>query len=61
MISQSPTLPERLTKEKSRLEIEIGQIGPGPRMNTLLDKIRQLDAAAQINAWISSPGLRAPT
>ena len=61
MADRSSTLHERLTREKARLQIEVGQIGPGLIRNRLLDKIRQLDAASQINQWITSPGLRAPT
>jgi hypothetical protein len=57
---QSPTLYERLRAEKKRLETEVGQIGPGSARDKLLDKLRQLDAAANINEWLLSPRLRAP-
>jgi hypothetical protein len=36
-------------------------LGPGLRRNRLSEKLRQLDVAAHINEWLSSPGLRAPT
>jgi hypothetical protein len=60
-LNKSPTLYERLTEEKKRLEIQLGLAGPGLSRNKLLDKLRQLDTAAHINEWLSSPGLRAPT
>jgi hypothetical protein len=59
-LNKSPTLFERLTEEKKRLDIQLGQVGPGVARNKLLDKLRQLDTAAHINEWLSSPGLRAP-
>jgi hypothetical protein len=59
-LDQSPTLYERLRAEKKRLETEVGQIGPGSARDKLLDKLRQLDAAANINEWLLSPRLRAP-
>jgi hypothetical protein len=60
-LDKSPTLYERLTAEKKRLETEAGQVGPGSIRDKLLEKLRQLDAATHINEWLSSPGLRAPT
>jgi hypothetical protein len=60
-LNKSPTLYERLTKEKKRLESEANRAGPGLIRNKLLEKIRQLDVAAHVNEWLSSPGLRAPT
>ena len=59
-LNRSPTLSERLSAEKKRLETDLGQVGPGTARNKLLDKLRQLDTAAHINEWLSSPGLRAP-
>jgi hypothetical protein len=60
-LNESPTLFERLSAEKKRLEMQLGLVGPGVAQNKLLDKLRQLDTAAHINNWLSSPGLRAPT
>lgn len=60
-LNKSPTLFERLSEEKKRLEIRLGPVGAGMERNKLLDKLRQLDTAAHINEWLSSPGLRAPT
>ncbi len=60
LINKSPTLYERLTDEKKRIEAAAALLGPGLIRNKLLEKLRQLDVAAHINEWLSSPGLRAP-
>lgn len=59
-LNKSPTLFERLLEEKKRLELRLGQTGPGSARNKLLEKLRQLDTATHINEWLSSPGLRLP-
>ena len=61
LINKSPTLYERLADERKRIEAAMALLGPGLRRNMLSEKLRQLDAAAHINQWLSSPGLRAPT
>jgi len=61
LLDKSATLFERLLEEKKRLETQLGLVGPGGARNKLLDKLRQLDTAAHINEWLSTPGLRAPT
>jgi hypothetical protein len=61
LFNKSPTLYERLGAEKKRLEVEAGRIGPGSARDKILAKLGQLDVAAHINEWLSSPGLRAPT
>ena len=61
IFNKSPTLNERLAEQKKRLQTEAGQVGPGSARNKLLEKLRQLDVAAQVNEWLSSPGLRAPS
>jgi len=59
--NKSPTLYERLADERKRIEAAMALLGPGLRRNRLSEKLRQLDVAAHINEWLSSPGLRAPT
>jgi len=59
-ISKSPPLHERLADEKKRTEVAIAHLGPGSIRNKLLQKLRQLEIAVQMNQWLSSPGLRAP-
>ena len=61
LVDKSPTLYERLAEQRRRLEDEAGQAEPGSARSKLLEKIRQLDVAAHVNEWLSSPGLRAPT
>ena len=60
-LNKHPTLYERLAEEKKRLEAAVGQAETGAVRDKLLEKLRQLDVAAHINEWLSSPGLRAPT
>jgi hypothetical protein len=60
LLNKSPTLFERLLEEKKRLELDLEQTEPGSARNKLTDKLRQVDTAAHINEWLSSPGLRAP-
>jgi hypothetical protein len=61
LIDKSPTLYERLADEQKRIETAVALLGPGLRRNKLSEKLRQLDVAAHIDEWLSSPGLRAPT
>jgi hypothetical protein len=59
--SQSQTLKQQLTEEVERLREEVHSLPPGHRREVLLQKVQQDETAIQIDAWISSPGLRAPT
>ena len=61
LLDKSPTLHDRLQAEEKRLKTELDQVEPGSVREKLLEKLRHLDAAAHINEWLSSPGLRAPT
>ena len=60
LLNKSPTLFERLADEKKRIELAASLLGPGLKRNKLLQKLRQLDVAAHISDWLSSPGLQAP-
>jgi hypothetical protein len=51
---------DRLEEQKKLLEAEAARAGPGPARNALARRLRQLDVAAHINEWLSSPGLQAP-
>lgn len=51
---------ERLAKEKKRLEALAAAQKPGLARDEILKKLRQLDTAARINEWLTSPGLQAP-
>ncbi|MHB0768804.1 hypothetical protein [Bradyrhizobium sp. 5.13L] len=58
---QTRTLNERLAEEAARLREEARRLAPGHRREMLLRQARQDEAAVQIDAWLRSPGLRAPT
>lgn len=58
---QTQTLRQRLTEEVERLREEVCTLPPGRRREMLLQRVQQDETAIQIDAWISSPGLRAPT
>jgi hypothetical protein len=55
------TFEENIAAERAKLEAQIAQLKPGPQMDALLKKIRQLDTASDMSEWLSSPGLQAPT
>lgn len=60
-IKQTRTLAERLTDEATRLRDEARALAPGREREMLLRRARQDETAMQIDAWLHSPGLRAPT
>jgi hypothetical protein len=55
------TFEENIAAEKAKLEAQIAQLKPGPQMDAVLKKIRQLEAASRMSEWLSFPGLQAPT
>ncbi|MBR1277947.1 hypothetical protein [Bradyrhizobium sp. AUGA SZCCT0283] len=54
------TFEENIAAEKAKLEAQVAQLKPGPQMDGLLKKIRQLETASHMNEWLSSPGLQPP-
>lgn len=60
-IKQIKTLTERLADDAARLRDEARALAPGRRREMLLRRARQDETAMQIDAWLHSPGLRAPT
>ena len=54
------TFEDRIAAEKAKLEAQVAKLKPGPKMDELLRKIGQLETAAHISAWLSSPGLQPP-
>jgi hypothetical protein len=54
------TFEENIAAEKAKLEAQVAKLKPGPQMDALLRKIRQLDTAAHMSEWLSSPGLKPP-
>jgi hypothetical protein len=55
------TFEENIAAEKAKLEAQITQLKPGPQMDAVLKKIRQLETASHVSEWLSSAGLQAPT
>jgi hypothetical protein len=58
--SVSHTFEENIAAEKAKLEAQVAKLKPGPQKDALLRKIRQLDTAAHVSEWLSSPGLQPP-
>ena len=58
--SSAHTFEDRIAAEKAKLEAQIAKLKPGPQMDGLLKKISQLETAANINEWLTSPGLQPP-
>lgn len=58
---QTRTLTERLADEAARCREEARALTPGRRRDMLLRQARQDETAMLIDAWLRSPGLRAPT
>jgi hypothetical protein len=54
------TFEENIAAEKAKLVAQVAKLKPGPQMDALLRKIRQLDTAAHMSEWLSSPGLKPP-
>jgi hypothetical protein len=54
------TFEDRIAAEKARLETQVASLPPGPQRDALQKKVRQLETAAHINEWVSSPGLQSP-
>jgi hypothetical protein len=59
-LKQLKPLAQRLVEESQRLREEASSTPPGIERQQLIRRARQADTAYQINAWITSPGLRAP-
>jgi hypothetical protein len=54
------TFEDRIAAEKAKLEAQVAKLKPGPQMDALREKIRQLETASHMNEWLSSPGLQSP-
>jgi len=54
------TFEENIAAEKAKLEAQIAQLKPGPQLDAVRRKLRQLDTAAHLGDWVSSPGLQPP-
>ena len=54
------TFEENIAAEKAKLEAQLAKLKPGNQMDVVLKKIRQLDTAAHMSEWLTSPGLQPP-
>jgi len=54
------TFEDNIAAEKAKLEAQIKRLKNGPEREALRKKIRQLEIAAHMNEWLSSPGLQPP-
>jgi hypothetical protein len=59
--SPAHTFEDNIAAEKAKLEAQLTGLKPGPQMDALRKKIRQLETASHMSEWLSSPGLQAPT
>jgi hypothetical protein len=57
---QSKSLKERLLEEARELREEAKLLSYGPLRDAVLKKARQTEAAAHMDDWLKSPGLRPP-
>ena len=57
---QTQTLQERLRHAAESDRERAAQTPPGKQREPLLRRARQSETAASLDAWIASPGLRAP-
>jgi hypothetical protein len=57
---QVDTLEERLVSEARRLRDQARLLPPGIVREAVLRKARQVETAAHMNDWLTSPGLRRP-
>lgn len=55
------TFEDNIAAEKAKLEAQLAQLRPGPQMDTLQKKLRQLETASHMSEWLSSPGLQSPS
>lgn len=60
-VKQTMTLHQRLADEAAALRAQARALAPGRAREMLLRRARQDEMAMQIEAWLNSPGLKAPT
>jgi hypothetical protein len=57
---QNLSLSERLMQDVERLRLQLAMLPPGPERDHLAKQIRQNETAANIDQWLTSPGLQPP-
>jgi hypothetical protein len=60
-INQTESLERRLGVEAQSLRSEVRGTTSGIERERLMRRARDAEAASHMNAWLHSPGLRAPT
>jgi hypothetical protein len=55
------TFEDNIAAEKAKLEAQLPGLKPGPKMDEIRKKIRQLETASHMSEWLASPGLQSPT
>ncbi len=59
-IKHKPSFEERLVDQARRLRERANTADHGAEHDDLVQRARQMETAAKINAWLTSPGLSAP-
>lgn len=59
--SRPHSFESQIAAEGVRLEARAAALQHSPEKDALLKKIRQLETAAHINEWLTSPGLKSPS
>jgi hypothetical protein len=54
------TFEDNIAAEKAKLEAQVAKLKPGPQMDALRKKIRQLETASHMSEWLTSSGLQPP-
>jgi len=54
------TFEENIAAEKAKLEAQIAELRPGPEMDAVRKKLRQLETASHMSEWLRSPGPQSP-
>jgi hypothetical protein len=57
---QTVSFRERLASFAKTARERASRLPPGSEKDAMLEKARQADTAARLDAWMSSPGLRPP-
>ena len=54
------TFEQNIAAAKTRLEAKLAKLKPGPAMEAIQEKIRQLETATYMDEWLRSPGRKPP-
>ena len=57
---QTQSLSERLVQDVEQLKARLATLPPGPERDRVVRRIRQNEIAANIDQWLTSPGLQPP-